>query len=199
MTIRLAEGLARFVVEPSEESWAEVVSAWNGVVHVSHNNGLFLTKFASQNFFDRVMIAPVCGFVRQPVVSLVFERPRKFPRRVARRWRSAIRGQPPNERGVLEYAARYYFLRGALVVQVACPEANRPWGMHYAAEQDEMADSDIAFLQEQPTEYSEGFDGDRDAVRFTMRTGTEFVGLVNGREILLPPIIQDDSAEEESE
>ena len=70
-TILLFNAVSDYLKAPGSETWAAIMSAWNGTVNVFHNTGKFLNKFISGSVMDRLAKLPVLGLLSTLVGDLV--------------------------------------------------------------------------------------------------------------------------------
>lgn len=72
-TARLFLAAGAFLQQKDAATWGEVVSAWNALVHVCHNTGLFLNKFISQSEMGLLADVPALGLVSHRVGGLAMQ------------------------------------------------------------------------------------------------------------------------------
>jgi len=76
VTIRLLQGLDKFIVDPTPRRWRALVNHWNRAVFVCHNGKVpVLTKWISYEFLSAIAKAPQLAFLFQENARIALELP----------------------------------------------------------------------------------------------------------------------------
>lgn len=136
-TALLFQAASAFLKGPTNETWTEVMSAWNFVVNCFHNTGKLLNKFLDTEDFDTLAVVPSYGFISELAGTIAINADdfglHPNPERVGEMLAITlpkIGGKPKPLVMPEAFTARWKLLNDDIYIQIALPaQVNKSYGM----------------------------------------------------------------------